>query len=649
LDGSDGGDGADGADGSEVELQKSATHIQWRYVGEATWTNLVALDDLKGSDGSDGAAGDDGSEVELQKGTTHLQWRYVGGTTWTDLVALDDLKGAAGSNGVNGRGYNLTFTSLNIDVSTGTKALILGSMAQPSNSPNMVAALATAYSTGNRVRLSANSSTWIEGQLTVGIPAGGFYAWGLTVTKISGSGTYSTWNVSIAGEPGLDGGVTSYNDLTDLPTLGTAAATASTDYATSAQGTKADSALQPAALTPYRTSSDQDTIDAGKASTTHKSSHATGGTDALTPADIGALSLSASSYIIAKPGDNLATKYAEAKALTPNGAAKSATNRASLIIFPGSYALSAELFIDDEFVDLVGLGSQTQTPIVFVSGNTLNVTANDVRVTGISVGSQNFKIAGSKSLQVFENCVGGDSSFGQGVITSGTFTGCVGGWASFGGSGGNAAGTFVNCRGTTYSFGGGFDASATGIFRGCSTPSGTYSFGGRASQVTGTFENCTGNTFSFFTATNPALGVGATFINCVAPAGSSRAMVPHRLFSCRLTSGTYGPAVPPYNLRITGASLVSSTNLVTKISHGLSIGDIIWFNGSPLGSIQIGTRYHIISDGFTSDAFRFSLSSGGTPVIITVNTFVDVFRASGPMGIMLNCIDANNNIIEGEA
>jgi hypothetical protein len=101
LDGSDGGDGADGADGSEVELQKSATHIQWRYVGEATWTDLVALDDLKGSDGadgSDGAAGDDGSEVELQKGTTHLQWRYVGGATWNNLVALDDLKGAAGSD-----------------------------------------------------------------------------------------------------------------------------------------------------------------------------------------------------------------------------------------------------------------------------------------------------------------------------------------------------------------------------------------------------------------------------------------------------------------------------------------------------------------------------------------------------------------------
>ena len=37
-----------------------------------------------------------------------------------------------------------------------------------------------------------------------------------------------------------------YSDLSGKPVLGTAAATAATDYATAAQGTKADSALQPA-------------------------------------------------------------------------------------------------------------------------------------------------------------------------------------------------------------------------------------------------------------------------------------------------------------------------------------------------------------------------------------------------------------------
>lgn len=39
-----------------------------------------------------------------------------------------------------------------------------------------------------------------------------------------------------------------YSDLTGKPTLGTAAAAATTDFATAAQGTKADSAVQPAAI-----------------------------------------------------------------------------------------------------------------------------------------------------------------------------------------------------------------------------------------------------------------------------------------------------------------------------------------------------------------------------------------------------------------
>lgn len=53
-------------------------------------------------------------------------------------------------------------------------------------------------------------------------------------------GAYS----SLTGKPTLFDGV--YSSLSGKPTLGTAAATAITDYATSAQGTKADSALQPA-------------------------------------------------------------------------------------------------------------------------------------------------------------------------------------------------------------------------------------------------------------------------------------------------------------------------------------------------------------------------------------------------------------------
>ena len=42
-----------------------------------------------------GGTGEDGREVQLQKNATHIQWRYVGTLAWTDLVPLADLKGAA--------------------------------------------------------------------------------------------------------------------------------------------------------------------------------------------------------------------------------------------------------------------------------------------------------------------------------------------------------------------------------------------------------------------------------------------------------------------------------------------------------------------------------------------------------------------------
>ena len=58
---------------------------------------------------------------------------------------------------------------------------------------------------------------------------------------------------SLANKPTLFSG--SYVDLTNKPTLGTAAATDSTDYATAAQGAKADTALQPSDLTGYATES----------------------------------------------------------------------------------------------------------------------------------------------------------------------------------------------------------------------------------------------------------------------------------------------------------------------------------------------------------------------------------------------------------
>ena len=65
---------------------------------------------------------------------------------------------------------------------------------------------------------------------------------------VTGTGTTKTVTITGGGAGSFSG---SYVDLTNKPTLGTAAATAITDYATSAQGTKADTAVQPADISTF--------------------------------------------------------------------------------------------------------------------------------------------------------------------------------------------------------------------------------------------------------------------------------------------------------------------------------------------------------------------------------------------------------------
>lgn len=52
----------------------------------------AAIDELKAGGGS-GTPGKDGREIEIQNNGTAIQWRYVGDSDWTDLVQLSDLKG----------------------------------------------------------------------------------------------------------------------------------------------------------------------------------------------------------------------------------------------------------------------------------------------------------------------------------------------------------------------------------------------------------------------------------------------------------------------------------------------------------------------------------------------------------------------------
>lgn len=106
-----------GQNAKEIELQKSETHIQWRYVGELLWRNLIALEDLKGAQGLQGPQGLKGERGETgpqglqgEKGEQGLQGiPGVKGDkgdsfTYEDFTPeqLNSLKGPKGDKGEQG-------------------------------------------------------------------------------------------------------------------------------------------------------------------------------------------------------------------------------------------------------------------------------------------------------------------------------------------------------------------------------------------------------------------------------------------------------------------------------------------------------------------------------------------------------------------
>jgi len=99
--------GEPGADGKAVLLQVADGYIQWKYEGDAVWTNLIALSALMGS------AGASGKDPVFRVSDGFIQWQYVGDAAWTNLIAtssLIGLTGPAGTNGTNGTsGREVTF------------------------------------------------------------------------------------------------------------------------------------------------------------------------------------------------------------------------------------------------------------------------------------------------------------------------------------------------------------------------------------------------------------------------------------------------------------------------------------------------------------------------------------------------------------
>ncbi len=95
--------GIPGADGREIVLRIAEGHIQWQYVNEEDWANLVELASLVGPKGEDGTDGEYGREITFRVSDDHIQWQYVGDEEWIDLIELASLVGPTGDTGDDGK------------------------------------------------------------------------------------------------------------------------------------------------------------------------------------------------------------------------------------------------------------------------------------------------------------------------------------------------------------------------------------------------------------------------------------------------------------------------------------------------------------------------------------------------------------------
>lgn len=73
--------------GRSIELRRFEDTVQWRVnAAGAEWYQLFTTDIIRGPAGR---------ELELRKSATHVEWRYSDETTWTKMIALDDIRGNA--------------------------------------------------------------------------------------------------------------------------------------------------------------------------------------------------------------------------------------------------------------------------------------------------------------------------------------------------------------------------------------------------------------------------------------------------------------------------------------------------------------------------------------------------------------------------
>ena len=302
------------------------------------------------------------------------------------------------------------------------------------------------------------------------------------------------------------------------------------------------------------------------------------------------------SCIVCQPGDDLPTKYAQAKLLTPGGSALSATNRGRLLIFPGTYTMNSDaagapltgygLYLDAEYVDVIGVGSTPWNPTVRTAGTSdgIWVDADDIVVAGLYAGIIAPSAGGANRYLI--NCAGGSVYACPRTPQVSSQPAVIGG-------------TLIGCYATAAL--GGFSAGSINVFNGLLLDCKTDAFLCRQTIFQGTARGC-------------QFGVTATTSSFRALQGRVEYCAFTGLTGASLWSRSADGGGVPAAFGSTCTISNASPAVVTDSSHGLYSGMRIRFSTTgtlPTGLNTTTTYYVKVVD---SNTFQVATTINGTSI-----------------------------------
>lgn len=112
-----------GQNGHSPEIMADDEAIKWKLDNETVWRVIIQRAELEGKDGDDGSDGKDGRSVEMRVSDGYFQSRFIGDAAWSNIIAVpkDGMNGKDGKDGSNGASGN-TILNGNSDPTSTTGA-----------------------------------------------------------------------------------------------------------------------------------------------------------------------------------------------------------------------------------------------------------------------------------------------------------------------------------------------------------------------------------------------------------------------------------------------------------------------------------------------------------------------------------------------